>query len=194
MAELTLGLQAEIQHDQLVLRYVARNGFAHDIYLLNRLFTMSPPRMSPDIAYVELEAATGMVRVFKGLASIPGGPSAPGAPRTSGPVAPVAPYVTPVRAGAAYSEVVRLETPVRVYREYGRSPPRHMPPEEHVTNFRGVSFAVGWYARTEGVTEAPTEAFGQKLILPAGFRTMPDIRTTASPVVALSIPVVLPPA
>ena len=187
MAELTLALQAEVQRDQLVLRYAVHNGLAQDVYLLNRLFTSLPPRLSPDIAYVELEAASGLVRVFKGLAPIPGTP-------TSGPTAPVAPYVTPVRAGASYSEIVRLEAPVRVYREYGRSPPRLFPPEEKTATFRGVSFALGWYARTEGVTERSMEAFGQKMLLPTGFRVMPEIHTAHSAVVEVSIPVVLPPA
>lgn len=186
MADLTLVLQAEVRADQLVLRYTVRNGLAQDAYLLNRLYTSSPPRMSPDIAYVELEAASRVVRVFKGLAPIPSGP-------TSGPTAPVAPYVTPVRAGATFSEFVRIASPVRVYREYGRSPRPLLPPEEHITQFLGVSFALGWYARAPGVTEVPDTAFDQPVVLPAGFRGMPDIRTIRSEVVPLGIPVILPP-
>lgn len=195
MADLTVVLQAEMQRDQLVMRYTVRNGLGQDVYVLNRLFTSVPPRMSPDIAYVELDGANQVVRVFKGLAPMPSaGSSEPNAPRRSGPTEPVAPYVTPVRAGATYSEIVRQEAPVRVYREYGHSPPRLMPPEERIAQFRGVSFALGWYARAPGVTEAPVEAFGQKLILPAGFRGMPEIHTTRSNVVEMSIPVIVLPS
>lgn len=186
MADLTISLDAEMRGAALVLRYTVRNGLSQDVYLLNRVHSASPPMMTPDLAYVELDAAERLVRVYKGIPSQPPGLS-------SGPPVPAAPYVTPVRAGAAFSEIVHIPAPVRIYRAYGRTPPRLLPPEETITTFRGVSFDLGWYARAPGVTESPSTALGQPVILPTGYKTIPPIHVMRGPVVELAVPVILPP-
>lgn len=185
MAALELALRAVVQNDVLACSYVVRNDGDRDVYLLNRLFTSSPPLMSPDIAYVELDLASRVIEVSKGLAELP--------PGISGPPVPVAPYVSPVRAGGTFGETVHIALPVRTRREYGRSPQPRPPGDEKIEEFSGVSFSVQWYPRAPGVTEVHNSAFGQQVIMPTGYRSMPPIEWLRSDVVALRIPVVLPP-
>src|SRR5262245_19890596 len=115
MDDLTLSVRAGIADGRLHVQYTVANHRSRDAYLLNRLFTTSgEPRMSPDIAYVELDEAERIARIFKGMFPLP--------PGMSGPPVPIAPYVSPVRAGASFTETIKLVLPLRIYREYGRSP------------------------------------------------------------------------
>jgi hypothetical protein len=184
VSSLILSLQAEISAGALLLRYGVQNRGARDVYLLNRLFSSSPRRMSPDIAYVEVDPQTQLVHVFKGIPQIP--------PGASGPPVPMAPYVTPVRAGADFAETVRIALPVRVYRAYGRSPRPGPPNSERIAEYRGVDFKLAWYERGDGVVEVEDMAFDQHVIVPARFRTPPTVELSTTNVVPLAIPVVVP--
>ena len=187
MSDLAIGLRAELRDGRLVLRYSVRNDLGRDVYLENRLYTSSPRLLSPDIAYVELDVPDRLVRVYKGTPSQPPG-------RMSGPPVLISPYVTPVRAGTVYSETIRIPAPVRIFRAYGASPPVLMPPEERINAFRGVSLDLAWYAREPGVIETAGVRFDQPVILPSGYKTIPALHVVRSPVVELSVPVILPPS
>ncbi len=187
MADLDLSVRAGIVNGRLDVQYTVANQRSRDAYLLNRLFTTSgEPRMSPDIVYVELDEATSTARLFKGLFPLP--------PGMSGPPVPIAPYVTPVRAGSLFSEMMHLALPLRVYREYGRSPPPRPPREEHTATFRGITFAVSWYWRDPGVVEVEQTVYSQLVVVPSRFTTMPTIQTLDSGIVPIAVPVVLPTA
>jgi hypothetical protein len=184
VSDLTLSLQAEISAGALVLRYGVQNRGARDVYLLNRLFSSSPRRMSPDIAYVEVDQQTQLVHVFKGIPQIP--------PGASGPPVPMAPYVTPVRVGTDFAETVRIALPVRVYRAYGRSPRPGPPNSERIAEYRGIDFKIGWYERADGVVEVEDMAFDQRVIIPARFPAAPTMQLSTTDIVPLAIPVVVP--
>jgi len=184
MSQLALRVAAYVQEEQLVIRYAVHNNGVHDAYLLNRLHRASPPEMSPDIAYVELDANNGVVEVAKRIADTP-------ITSGSGPPVPVAPYVTPVRVDETFSETIQLALPVRIYREYGRSP---MPDPDHerVVEYQGVRLTLGYYWRDPGVTETPGVALGEAVIIPGGFPRFPELLQIVSPVVPVRVPVVEP--
>lgn len=183
MDDLVLTLRATIAAGTLLLNYTVQNRTEHDAYLLNRLFSDSPPALSADIAYVELDPSTETASVRKGIPDLP--------PGMSGPPVPVAPYVTPVRAGASFSETVRLALPLRIARAYGRSPqPR--PGHETIAAFHGVTFNLQYYWREPGVSEKADTAFGQPVVVPYGFRTAPRFGLLRAHVAPIDIPVVIP--
>jgi hypothetical protein len=184
MRQLVLQVAAEIRERQLVVHYAVQNNGERDVYLLNRLHRASPPEMSPDIAYVELDPNNGLVEVSK---RIPDAPATGG----SGPPVPVAPYVTPVRVGETFDEAIHLALPVRIYREYGRSPIPD-PDRDRVIEYQGVRLVLGYYWRDPGVTETEGVALGQAVIIPGNFPHFPELLQIATQVVPLVIPVVEP--
>jgi hypothetical protein len=184
MSQLALRVVADVQEEHLVIRYAVHNNGVHDAYLLNRLHRASPPEMSPDIAYVELDSQNGVVEVSKRIGDTP-------ITAGSGPPVPFAPYVTPVRVNETYSETIKLALPVRIYREYGRSPAPD-PDRDRVVEYQGVRFALGYYWRDPGVTETPSVALGEAVIIPGNFPRYPELLLIASPVVAVRVPVVEP--
>ncbi len=184
MNELSLQVIAQVREGRLVIRYAVRNAGDRDAYLLNRLHRASPPAMTPDIAYVELDMRNQVAEISKRIADIPstGG---------SGPTAPVAPFVTPLRTGQSFTEDVHLDLPLRIYREYGRSP-RPDPQRDRVVEYRGLRFVLGYYWRDRGVTETPSVAMDQPVIIPGNFPRYPEFHLIASQVVPLRFPVVEP--
>jgi hypothetical protein len=155
---LTLNARFTLEGDRLVLRYEVLNRDARDAYLLNRLYRSSPQwEMTPDVIYTHLDPNTGTIWLNKKLADLP-----PGARIT----APVAPYVTPVRAGQAFREEVRIPLPVREYTQYGPSAPLPEGAQEQVYRFQQVYFTVGYYWRLEGTKEEVKAVQGSEVIVP----------------------------
>jgi hypothetical protein len=162
MADLVMTMTTAVVGGALALTYTVRNEASQDAYLLNRLYTDSPSAMTADVAWVELDAAGQTARVTKGIPDLPVGIS-------SGPTVPMAPYVTPLRAGASFTETIRLPLPLRISRAYGRSPlPK--PGQDKLAVFHRMNFNLQYYWREPGMTETPTTAFGQPVVLPGGFR------------------------
>jgi hypothetical protein len=166
----------DVHDGKLVIQYTVRNRGHRDAYLLNRLHRASPPEMSSDIAYVELDRSQGVIEVSKRIADAP-------ATGGSGPPVPVAPYVTPVRAGQTFDETIRLALPVRIYREYGRSPAPD-PQRERVSEYRGVRLVLGYYWRDPGVTETSGIVLEQPVLIPGSFPRYPEMRWPAIPCAA----------
>jgi hypothetical protein len=182
---LTLTARFTIEGDQLVLRYEVLNRDARDAYLLNRLYRTSPQwEMTPDVIYIHLDWNNVAVWLNKKLADLP-----PGARIT----APMAPYVTPVRAGQAFREEVRIPLPVREYTQYGPSAPPPEGAQEQVRRFQSVYFTLGYYWRPEGTKEEIKEVQGSEVIIP---RVPPGTALAfgelVSQRVALEIPAVVP--
>jgi hypothetical protein len=185
MSQLAVEVGAEVRDGQLLIRYTVRNKDERDAYLLNRLPRGSPPKLSPDFAYVELDAKSRILVVSKRMASVP-------STGTSGPTVPVAPYVTPVRAGGAFTETIRLAIPVRIYREYGRSPAPD-PHGDRAVEYQGLRLVLGYYWRDPGVTETPGEAAGgEPVILPGSFPRFPEMLEFASELVPVRVTVFEP--
>lgn len=168
----------------LHIRYAVRNDAARDVYLLNRLYRLSPPAFSADIAYVQLERAERLVLVSKKVAEVP--------PNMQ-PTSLVSPYVTPVRAGATFTETFRVPMPLRVTLEYGQSPPPQPPDRERITEYRGMRLAIEYFWRHEGMTETTAVRQDQEVTLPGGYRRPLDRGFLVSPVVPVPLPVIEPP-
>jgi hypothetical protein len=179
VSDLDLSVQGRIAGETLVIRYTVENRSGRDVYLLNRLYTTVPPRLSPDIAYVELDQREHVVEVSKVLASMPAG---------AAPTSPVAPYVTPVRAHERFSEDIHLRLPLRRYQQYHNLPAE--PDKEQIVQYQGVTFTVGYYWREPGVYEEPATAFDQPVIIPKGFKGFPSFGSLTAPVLPIAVPVV----
>jgi hypothetical protein len=159
-AALEMSATFSFADDHLLLRYRVNNNGPVDAYLLNRLYRTTPEwSMSPDIVYVEFERRTETIWFSKRLADVP--------PNVT---APVAPYVTPVRAGASFTEDVRVPLPVGEYQEYG---PREPAAETRERTYHAAYFTLGYYWRPEGTREEARDVQGTPVVMP---RTPPGVR------------------
>jgi hypothetical protein len=162
MGELVMTITTAVVGGVLALTYTVRNDTKHDAYLLNRLYTDSPPAMTADIAWVELDFEGQTANVTKGMPDLPAGSA-------SGPPVPMSPYVTPLRAGASFTETIKLPLPLHIVRAFGRSPQSTQAQGTLVPVHR-LNLSVQYYWREPGMTETASKAFGQPVILPGGFR------------------------
>ena len=102
MDELSIVTKATADAHTLIIGYRVTNNSSRDAYLLNRLYRSTPHwDMSSDVAFVEFDFNSGMLRVSKRIPITP-----PGMTVTM----PYAPYVTPVRAHSTFSELIHLPT------------------------------------------------------------------------------------
>lgn len=185
-AGLEMHVRFEVAGQQLALDYEVRNGAARDVYLLNRLYRSTPAwQMGPDVVYIELVPGTKTVRLFKKLADLPKGVNV---------TSPVAPFVTPLRAGGTFHEIVRIPLPVREYLEYSMRSPQ--PAGETPTAvFQNVTFTLGYYWKVEGTREETRPIRGTEVVMPIGKRDKrPEFGLLESGPVHLELPVALPPA
>lgn len=183
MSDLSLTAAARISSGILELRYELRNGARQDVYLLNRLFVSVQELMSPDVIYIDPKPDAKIVELGKYLADLPGQPN---------PSVPVAPFVTPVRAGESFVEIVRMALPLRRYMEYEEKP---APADtDRIETYDGLDMRLGLYWREPGVYEDVTSAFGQEVIIPKGYKGFPRFETLHSGIVRLPIPVSVPQA
>ena len=174
-AGLELTATATLGPSALVIDIAVHNSGALDIYLLDRIALGSPPRLDPDFAYVELDQAARRVVVLRGI---------PPQPAHGSPTSLVAPYVTPLRAGATVHETVRLALPITTARAYGNPPP-----SAETATYASVQLAIAYYARDPNVVERTEMVGGEKVVIPAGFKTMPEIRTLLTSDLPLQVPV-----
>lgn len=170
--------------DHLLLRYRVNNNGPVDVYLLNRLYRTTPEwDMSPDVVYIELDRRTQTVWFSKRLADLPAGVNV---------TAPVAPFVTPLRAGASFTEDVRVPLPVEEYRQYGLREPGIGPGTRERT-YQAAWFTIGYYVRPDGTNEETRNVQGTDVVMP---RTPPGVRLQFgrldSKVWQLAIPVLEP--
>jgi hypothetical protein len=180
MKEPTIQLTASIEKNSLRLRYEVFNSGSKDLYLLNRLFRTSPkPEMSPNLAYVEFSKDLKTAHIKKGIAAFPENAG-------SGPTAPVSPYVSAVRAGSHFIETFELPLPLQPYAEYGQTDKPDSKPI--LQEFAAIDFTIDWYWRDDGVREQSSQAFGQSVIVPAGFKNMPTIHHLVSDTIKVKFP------
>jgi hypothetical protein len=162
-------------HD-LVLDYQVVNHDRRDVYLLNRLSRSG--RISPDVIYVHLDEATETILLSKKVADLPDGLS---------PTSPVAPFVSPVRAGAKFSEQVRVPVPVHCYHQYLSTDESR----GEMKRFRYVRFKLGYYWRPPGATERTQSIGGVAVILPI-FAGRPEFGELETKRIAIEVPVIVP--
>jgi hypothetical protein len=176
-----------IEAQELVLRYEVSNRDRRDVYLMNRLYRSIPVwDMSANVVYVHLDAGNRTVWLNKKTPDIPSDVLVN---------APVAPFITPVRAGSAFREEVRIPLPVEDYRQYGQHAGgpslAALRSEPHQVNYDQVYFTLGYYWPLEGTQEEIRNIQGTEVVFPiapsqAGF---PEFGELQSEVVRLEIPV-----
>jgi hypothetical protein len=177
-AALEMSATFTIADDHLVLRYRVNNSGPVDAYLLNRLFRTSPEwSLSPDVVYVELDHDAQTVWLSKRLADLPEGVNI---------TAPVAPFVTPVRAGASFTEDVRVPLPVAEYWEY---PPPNLGEATRERTYRAVYFTLGYYWRPDGTREETRDIHGTAVVMP---HTPPGVRLQFGRLESKTVPLALP--
>ena len=173
---LRFDVKAELRSGRLVITYSVQNAGPSAVYLLNRVPDISM-QTSPDLIYVERRKDQKLVFAYKNIPAIPPGVSPP---------MPISPYVTVVRAGAHFEEIVNLATPVREFDAY--LPP---PITGQVVNYAGVQLEVGYYSEVPGLQESEIQVVpGVKALvtrLPPGKAL--DFRKLTSPIIPLVVPV-----
>ena len=180
----TTQFDADIQYkdNTLFIDYTVKNDADQDLYLVNRLFKTTPAwDAGPHIAYIKLDVDNRQIQVSKKIADIPSDKYV---------AAPVVPFVTPVRAGEEFAEMIQIPGPVKEYIQYGSRPidENAMP-----TEFESVTFELGYYWRAEGTTEREQEVQGEPYIIP-NFPpgVLPNFGVFKAGPVAVNIPVVMP--
>jgi hypothetical protein len=138
MEELRMQTRLERVNDFLALHYEVESHSTRDAYLLNRINDLSL-QTTPDLIYIELDHGRRLVRAYKKIPDIPPGMS---------PTMPIAPYVTPLRAGQKFNEVVRIRLPVREYLAYTA-----VPTEGRTVAYAGLTFTLGYYWSVPGMKE-----------------------------------------
>lgn len=176
-----------LEDRHLVLRYRLANRGPRDLYLLNRLYRTIPAwELGPDVIYVHLDSENRTIWLNKKTADIPGDVLVN---------APVAPFVTPVRAGEAFDETVRVPLPVQDYRQYGShagGPSKDALKTEPVeVTYDQVYVTLGYYWRMDGTEEEVRNIQGDEVVFPispqgAGF---PEFGELQSELVHIQVPV-----
>jgi hypothetical protein len=128
------------QDKELLLTYQVRNDAKRDVYLVNRLHTLTPFVFSPDVIYVELDPITKTIRFYK---------DHPTSPEEESPVVILSDN-SPVRAGATFQEEVHIRLPVFRYTGYSSSRP---PANGWPATYGHVYFSVAYWWRPEGARE-----------------------------------------
>jgi hypothetical protein len=163
MPDLSFVVKATADQKTLTVGYRVVNSSGRDAYLLNRLYRSTPEwLMSPDVVFVDFDRAAAVARLSKRIPATP-----PGVNVTM----PYTPFVSPVRANATFSEVIRLPLPLHEYKQFGNKPVPHGK-EPEIVRFSHVILQVQYYWRPAGTTEETRDVQSTEVIVP---RTPPGI-------------------
>jgi hypothetical protein len=176
---LRLAIQCEIRANTLLVHYGVQNQANLDVYLLNRLHDLGY-KISPDLAYVELDRQKRLVYIYKKVPDIPPGVS---------PTMPISPFVTPLRAGARFDEIVHISLPIHECHAYPKIDPHQQQGRSAV--YHGLYFALQYYWSVPGMKERNDVVNGVPVIIPVsppGTKLNPGI--LSSSVVSLDVPVI----
>jgi hypothetical protein len=152
VAELRLSTRLEREGQVLVLRYRVDNPGPRDAYLLNRVHDQSL-QTNPNLVYIDFDRQRRVVNAYKKI---------PGIPPGMNPTMPATPYVTPVRAGQAVEETVRIPLPVREFDAYAP-----VPEDGRTVSYAGLTFTVGYYWSVPGMKERSQQIIpGVEVLIP----------------------------
>jgi hypothetical protein len=167
---------AELREGHLLVTYSVLNPGPLAIYLLNRVPDVAM-LTSPDLVYIQQRRDQKVLFLYKDIPPIPPGVS---------PTMPVAPYVTAVRSGERFEEVVRIDTPVREFSAYLPSPVGG-----DAVVYAGLQLELGYYSEVPGMQEREMQIVpGVKALIPSPPPGKSiELRKLTSPLVRLNVPV-----
>ena len=180
MDDLTFEVRAAVKDQQLVAGYRVTNHSRRDAYLLNRLYRSTPVwSVSSDIAFVEFDRASSLVQVSKRIPTLPPGMTANH---------PYKPFVTPVRSGQSFSEVIRLPIPLTEFKQFGNTPPvDDRAPEEIM--LRGLTLQIQYFWRPDGMEEVMVPVQGNVELMPKAPQGKgPELSVLQSAMLAINAP------
>jgi hypothetical protein len=167
---------AELREGRLLVKYSVLNPGPLAIYLLNRVPDVAM-LTSPDLVYIQQRRDQKVLFLYKDIPPIPPGVS---------PTMPVAPYVTAVRSGERFEEVVRIDTPVREFSAYLPAPVGG-----DAVVYAGLQLELGYYSEVPGMQEREMQIVpGVKALIPSPPPGKSiELRKLTSPLVRLNVPV-----
>jgi hypothetical protein len=157
MPDLSFVVKATADQKTLSVGYRVVNKSGRDAYLLNRLYRSTPEwLMSPDVVFIDFDRPAAVAHLSKRIPATPSGVNV---------TMPYTPFVSPVRANATFSEVIRLPLPLHEYKQFGNKP---APPdkEPRVVQFSHLILQVQYYWRPPATTEETRDVQGTEVIVP----------------------------
>lgn len=153
---LSISTTVALTETDLILTYEVENRAARDVYLLNRLYTLTPRfTFNRNLVYIYFMPETSTIWLNKKLPSIPLDRSL---------LTPFAPYVTPVRAGERFAERVEIPMPLEERKPYEPWPLPAAPAQAQT--YRHLYFTVGYYWSVKGIREETRDIGGAKALIP----------------------------